>query len=133
MAKSKIESKDKDYLESVSLLFGIFVRLGKSEDNWRDFLKDILTSSELRMVKKRWQIANLLSAGKSVRQAATIAGVGTDTVIRISKKINEGSGGLKKALQRSQVQLPNKNKISAGTYLAREKKSSRWVFGSSKS
>lgn len=133
MAKSKVESRDKEYLQSVDLLFEIFVRLGKSEDNWRDFLKDMLTSSELRMIKKRWQIANLLSSGKSVRQTASIAGVGTDTVVRISKKINEGSGGLKKALLRSQIRPENKTKINAEAYLEREKKSARWVFGSLKS
>lgn len=130
MAKQRFESRDRDYLDSVELLYKIFDDLGKNADNWKDFLRDMLTSSELRMIKKRWQIARLLSSGRSVRQISESAKVGTDTVVRISKKLSEGSGGLRKALQRSETPMVKSTQKRAVEYLAkRGQKGQKWVFG----
>lgn len=50
-----------------------------------NFLKDLLTPSEIRMLKNRFQIMNLLQDGLSIRKVATVVRVGTDTVVRVSR------------------------------------------------
>lgn len=52
-----------------------------------DTLKDLLTPSEIRMLKNRFQIMNLLQDGLSIRKVATIVKVGTDTVVRVSRMV----------------------------------------------
>lgn len=48
-----------------------------------NLIRDLLTDSELRMVKQRFSILNLLREGLSIRSIAKEVGVGTDTVVRI--------------------------------------------------
>ncbi len=48
-------------------------------------LRELLTASEWRMLKNRWQILNLLRTGLSVRKIAEEVKVGTDTVVRTSR------------------------------------------------
>ena len=50
-----------------------------------EVLKELLTSSELRMLKNRYQIMNLLQEGFTIRQVAEKVRVGTDTVMRVAK------------------------------------------------
>lgn len=52
-----------------------------------DFLKDLLTPSEWRMLKNRFQIMNLLEKGLSIRKVAEKVGVGTDTVVRVARMV----------------------------------------------
>ena len=54
-----------------------------------NLIKDLLTDSEWRMVKQRLSIIQLLSRGLSIRQIATRAKVGTDTVVRISRMLQQ--------------------------------------------
>jgi uncharacterized protein YerC len=60
-----------------------------------ELIIELLTPSEVRMVKQRLYIIRLYKEGKSVRTIAKEAGVGTDTVIRMKRKI-ESSAKLKK-------------------------------------
>ena len=48
-------------------------------------LRELLTPSEWRMLKNRWQILNLLEEGLPIRKIAEKAKVGTDTVVRVAK------------------------------------------------
>jgi uncharacterized protein YerC len=75
----------------------------------KDRIWDLLTPSEIRMLKNRWQIIALLKEGLSIRNIAERVGVGTDTVVRVSKM--EISAGVNK-------QKEDSNKTS-------------WVFGKS--
>lgn len=52
-----------------------------------DILKDLLTTSEWRMLKNRFQIMNLLEKGYSIRKIARAVNVGTDTVVRVSSML----------------------------------------------
>lgn len=99
MAKPKGEIKNPIYATEVDFLYEIILKAAKAQDELRNFLEDLLTSSEIRMIKRRWHVANLLDEGKSIRAVAQEAGVGTDTVERIAKKLDEGKGGLTKALE----------------------------------
>ncbi len=76
-----------------------------------NLIKELLTDSEWRMVKQRLFIIQLLARGLSIRQVASRAKVGTDTVVRISRKLSE-SPKLKEWLE---------DKIPTS--------SSKWVFG----
>lgn len=80
-----------------------------------EVLKDLLTNSELRMLKNRWQITQSLEDGLSIRQIAKQVKVGTDTVVRVARMIEKGNlqGKLSKHL---------KPKIKTST---------PWIFGKS--
>lgn len=54
-------------------------------------LKELLTPSEWRMLKNRWQIINLLEEGLSIRRIAEKVKVGTDTVVRVARMMERGS------------------------------------------
>ncbi|MFH0937097.1 MAG: Trp family transcriptional regulator [Candidatus Daviesbacteria bacterium] len=73
-------------------------------------LLDLLTESEVRMLKNRWQIINLLEEGLSVRKIAERIKVGTDTVVRISRMAEKRN--IKKMLSKPQL-----------------KNQTPWVFG----
>lgn len=56
-----------------------------------NILKDLLTTSESRMLKNRWQITKLLEEGLSIRKIATQVKVGTDTVVRTSRLVEKNN------------------------------------------
>lgn len=80
-------------------------------------LKEMLTDSEWRMLKNRWQIINLLEDGLTIRKVAEQVGVGTDTVIRVARMTEKGN--LRKVLD----QELGKNR--------KYKSSTPWIFGKS--
>ncbi|MBI2334801.1 hypothetical protein HYU96_03275 [Candidatus Daviesbacteria bacterium] len=54
-----------------------------------DILRSLLTSSEMRMLKNRYWIRNLLQEGLTVRKVAEKVKVGTDTVVRVAKMMTQ--------------------------------------------
>lgn len=70
----------------------------KTVDEVKNFLKDILTLSELRMIKRRWHIAGLLFEGLDIRTVAYKSKTSTQTVSKIKRVLEEGHGGLVYAL-----------------------------------
>lgn len=56
-----------------------------------DVLKEILTPSEIRMLKNRWQIIQYLEEGLSIRAVAEKARVGTDTVVRVARMLEKNN------------------------------------------
>ncbi len=79
-----------------------------------NLIKELLTESEVRMVKQRVQIIKLLEQGLTIRAIAERAKVGTDTVVRVSKKF-----------ERSRVLREAFKKVRSATA------SSKWIFGKS--
>ena len=75
-----------------------------------DILKELLTSSEIRMLKNRWQVINLLEDGLSIRKIAAQVKVGTDTVVRT-------------------IRMVEKNNILNKTKIKKIKTSTPWIFG----
>lgn len=66
-----------------------------------EFLADLLTDYELRMIPQRWYIARLIWEGKlSYEEIAEKADASTTTVCRVSKKVYFGQGGFQKILKR---------------------------------
>lgn len=88
-----------------------------SESVPQDVLFELLTPSEVRMIKNRWRIIQLVEEGLSIRKIAQMAKVGTDTVVRMSKKIEQNS----------------KIRNFLGLNISQNRKnsilSSKWVFG----
>lgn len=136
MAKPKQEEKDKEYLKDTHFLYEILNRL-KNVKEVKTFLKELLTPSEMRMLKRRWHIACLLDEGWDARYIANKAKVSTQTVMRVKRVLEEGRGGLKLALERTkgerlpQVNVPSEKSPWIETSPRRPVKSSvlRWVFG----
>lgn len=80
-----------------------------------EILRELLTASEVRMLKNRWQIVNKLEEGLAIRKIADEVKVGTDTVMRVSKMMQ--SEELKKTLDKEKRGL---KKIKTST---------PWIFG----
>lgn len=132
LMKPKTEDKTVEYLTDVDLLYQLFSKVGNTPQKTKDLFSDILTPAEIRMVSRRWHIARLLNEGRSIREAAAEAKVGTDTVVRISKKLQQGTGALQKVIKDSQkrwhakvkeVQKVEKSKPNV------KKTVNKWVFG----
>lgn len=77
-----------------------------------EILKDLLTPSEVRMLKNRWRILNLLDRGLPIREIASEAGVGTDTVMRVSRM-----------KEQKQIKIKEDNE---------NKQKTSWIFGKGK-
>lgn len=130
MSKPKDEVKDQIYNTEVDFLYEIILKAAKIQDELKFFLEDLLTASEIRMIKRRWHVANLLDEGKSVRRVAQEAGVGTDTVERIARRIEEGKGGLAKALEHVRGKRTDvRKKLEAREEITLPIPSKTWVFG----
>lgn len=99
MTKPSKEIEEKSYFKDVYFLYEI-IHSFKNTDELKRFLKDILTRSELRMLKRRWHIATLLNEGLDIRTVASKSKTSTQTVERIKKILEEGYGGLTTALGR---------------------------------
>lgn len=76
----------------------------------------LLTPSETRMLKNRWQILNLIEDGLSIRAIAKQVSVGTDTVVRVARMIERGD--FRKLFNQTTKKLPFKTNTP-------------WIFGKS--
>ena len=63
------------------------------------FLSDLLTPAEIEAIAERWQIATLLTEGKSQREVASRLGASITTVSRGSRMLKYGQGGFRLALR----------------------------------
>lgn len=77
-------------------------------------LRKLLTDSEIRMLKNRWQIIQYLKQGLSIRKIAKQVKVGTDTVVRAARMMEKAE--FKKIIN------SERNKSKSAT---------PWIFGQS--
>jgi TrpR-related protein YerC/YecD len=76
----------------------------RTRDEFRRFLRDLCTLSELEALAHRWQIAKLLDEGKlSYLEVAERAGGSTATVTRVAQWLRAGVGGYLTALDRTRT------------------------------
>src|ERR1043166_550037 len=74
----------------------------RTRDEYRRFLRDLCTLSELEALAHRWQIARLLDEGSlSYLEIADHAGGSTATVTRVAQWLRAGTGGYLTALDRT--------------------------------
>ena len=77
----------------------------RTRDEYRRFLRDLCTLSELEALVHRWQIARLLDKGTlSYLEVAEEAGGSTATVTRVAQWLRGGTGGYLIALDRIRPQ-----------------------------
>jgi TrpR-related protein YerC/YecD len=74
----------------------------RTRDEYRRFLRDLCTLSELEALVHRWHIARLLDEGThSYLEVAEEAGGSTATVTRVAQWLRTGTGGYLTALDRT--------------------------------
>ena len=64
------------------------------------FLKDLLTPTEIRMIAKRLQIADMLAKGYKYEDICNYVRVTVQTISSVNNKLNYGDDGLIKILQK---------------------------------
>ncbi len=104
MSKAKREIEGKEYFRDIHFLYEIIGSL-KNTDEIKLFIKDILMPSELRMLKRRWHIANLLYDGMKLRDVARTSKTSTQTVSKIKSILEGERGGLALAIERVRTQM----------------------------
>lgn len=115
MSKPKKEVEDKQYFKDIHFLYEILFSL-KNVEEVKLFLKDILTKSELKMLKRRWHIANLLYEGYDIRTVAFKSHTSTATVLKIKQILDEGNGGMYLALRKtSKTQNKERKRMPGGS------------------
>lgn len=108
MGKPKEDLAEKDYYKNTHFLYEILNEL-KSVEEVKAFLKEMLSPTELRMMKKRWHIANLLEKNSDIRHVAGAARAGTNTVMKI-KRIKEKGLGISLAIKRMEEKMKKEKK-----------------------
>ena len=86
------------HCESVDRLFKTFLNLQTLEECYAYF-EDICTVKEILDMAQRLDTAILLSQGLSYQKIAAQVEISSATIGRVSKCLNYGSGGYKKAIE----------------------------------
>jgi len=87
------------HCESVDKLFQTILNLQTIEECYAYF-EDLCTIKEILDMSQRLDTAILLSKGMSYQKIAEQVSVSSATIGRVSKCLNYGSGGYKKALEK---------------------------------
>ena len=90
------------HCESVDRLFKTIVNLQTVEECYAYF-EDLCTIKEILDMSQRLDTALLLSKGMSYQKIAEQVSVSSATIGRVSKCLNYGSGGYKKAIEKLSV------------------------------
>jgi len=125
MAKPQTGSK----IQSYSDLSHFVKKSLKRESDFLKLFSQILTQSEILMIKNRIKIGKLLLSGNSVRNIAHEVGVGTDTVVRVSKMVKNPN--FTKILSLFEIEKTPKAPKSKLKIPKQKKASNVWVFGRS--
>lgn len=91
--------------------FYSMVALLKSREEVKNFLKDLLTLSEMVMLSRRIQIAKMLLEGNTQEEIRRKIKVGFSTINQVEKWLNNGFGGYKKIIKKYQLEYPARNEF----------------------
>ena len=80
------------YNQKTKNLFTALLAL-KNQKEAKQFLRDLLTESEITEFSNRWQAAQMLDANISYTQIVKSTGLSSTTIARISKWLNKGMSG----------------------------------------
>ena len=84
---------------SMDQLFRTILMLENVDECYR-FFEDLCTIKELQDMAKRLETAVLLSQGENYQAISERVGVSAATISRVSKCLNYGEGGYRRALDR---------------------------------
>ncbi|HXS15459.1 MAG TPA: YerC/YecD family TrpR-related protein [Candidatus Saccharimonadales bacterium] len=90
-----------DYLHTSDAreLFKAFMSLD-SYDEYRKFLRDLLTEAELKEFINRWKVARMLERKIPYEKITQETGMSSTTIARIQKWKEQGMGGYQLMLER---------------------------------
>ena len=89
--------------ESVDRLFQTILNLETVEECY-EYFEDICTIQEIQDMSQRLDTAILLSKGMSYQKIAEAVDVSSATIGRVSKCLNYGTGGYRKAIDKLAVE-----------------------------
>ncbi len=72
----------------------------KTPQEAKQFIRDLMTEDEIRMVVARWQVAQMLESGRTYRAIEQETGLSSRTIARIGLWLREGEGGYRLLLRR---------------------------------
>ena len=72
----------------------------KTKDECYDFFEDVCTIKEILDMSKRLEAAKLLNDGLNYKDIIKKIGLSTATLSRVSKALNYGTGGYKRAIKK---------------------------------
>lgn len=79
--------------------FWNLITLLENKEQVANFLKDLLTHTEMKMFAKRIQVAKMLMEGSDYRSIRNYVKVSDATIATINNKLENGSEGLKTAIK----------------------------------
>lgn len=88
----KLNNKD------LNKLYEAIISLNSVEE-CKDFLRDLLTKTEINEAAMRWKVARLLSEGSTYIEIEKITGLSSTTVARVHKWLKKGKGGYSEMLK----------------------------------
>lgn len=91
--QSKLQSEEMDHL------FEAILSLENTEDCYR-FFEDVCTINEIKALAQRWQVAVLLSEGKTYTEVKEITEASPATISRINKCLLYGADGYTSVIER---------------------------------
>lgn len=94
------KKEDKKYDGYAEELVGVFEKVSQDKKLLKDFLKDILTPKEYKILMIRWQIVTQLAKGLSQRQIADNLRVSIATITRGSRELLDKKGGFNQVLEK---------------------------------
>jgi len=85
--------------ENTRLLISALLSL-ESEEECRNFIRDIMTSREILSIGQRLAVANLLRRGGTYAEVAEKTGASSATIVRVNQCLRYGSGGYRSVLSK---------------------------------
>jgi TrpR-related protein YerC/YecD len=81
-------------------LFEAIISL-RTEDECRNFFKDLCTPAELQALVDRWQVVEYLEQDLPYRKIHDLTGVSVTTIGRVARFLTDGFGGYRTAIDRT--------------------------------
>jgi len=98
--KAKENETQRQRVRAEDALFKAIISL-KTDDECRNFFKDLCTPAELQAFVDRWQVVAYLQKGLPYRKIHDLTGVSVTTIGRVARFLTDGFGGYQTAIDRT--------------------------------
>jgi len=98
--KAKENETRRQRVRAEDALFRAIISL-KTDDECRNFFKDLCTPAELQAFVDRWQVVAYLQKGLPYRKIHDLTGVSVTTIGRVARFLTDGFGGYQTAIERT--------------------------------
>lgn len=89
-----------NYEKFLPLLYKAITEV-ESVEECKDLFEDLCTYKEVEQMAQRLIAAKLLLEGKTYNEVIAETGISSATLSRVSRCVNHGAGGYKKAIEKS--------------------------------